>query len=776
MSEHDRREGERGARRAGRSTLAPAGLSGQRGPGWVVTGTGMLSSLGGTVATNFEAACRGRSGLAPLRSFDRAKYRVTNAYEVDDRPAGADRPRRATDWLTEAITEAVVQAGLDPAGLGRVPVVIGTGLAEQRSLELWWTGDTPLTVPDLDVSAAVAAAGLGPAYLFVNACSASLFALAAATDLLALGEADAVVVAGTDVITESMFGLLDRVTMEAPTELRPFDADRRGVILGEGAAAIVLEPADRARARGATPLAVLRGVGTSCDANHLTAPLEAGIGRAMRDAHRRAAVAAEDVDLVFAHGTGTTLNDETEAQALKAVYAEPPASRRPLVTALKSLTGHTSGASGLMSLVTAVGSMASGRVPPTAHHATPIPAIADFTVVTEPVEADVRRVQVDAFGFGGVNAVAVLERPDGPTPNGATPNGTTPDGATGAAGAGPDGRVPVPAADVAITAVGLAVPGLASLADLLSGEPLPPASFWPRGVLGRKGLRYKDRASLLALCAAANALDDAGLPQAKADRADAGSFGVIAATTTGIAETVCRVAETIHDGGVVAAAPMDLPNASGNVAAASVAIRFGLEGLNLTLSASPTSGLDALRWATVAIRAGRARRILVIGVEPAAEMIDRLVAETARAHGAEPSRCLDGAVAVLLESAEAVAERGGRVRALIGGYGRDTALDAATGSALKAADGLAPALWLTPCGGHSPTTAAVDRAGQLPELAGADRASIDPVAGEALAALGVLQCAAAVSWLDRRPGERVLLTSGGCWGGDYAALTLAGAR
>ena len=726
---------------------------GEQPPGWVVTGTGMVSSLGGDVAAAFEASCRGRTGLAPLRAFDRSKYRVTNAFEVEDRPPGGDRPRRATAWLCDAISQAVAAAGLDPADRGRVPVVVGTGLAEQRSLELWWTGDTPLTVPDLDVSAAVTAAtGLGPTYLFVNACSASLFALAAGTDLLALGEADAVVVAGTDTITESMFGLLDRVTMEAPAELRPFDADRRGVILGEGAAAIVLEPAERARARGARPLAVLRGVGTSCDANHLTAPLLAGIGRAMRDAHRRAAVRPEDIDLVLAHGTGTTLNDETEAQALREVFADRP--RRPLVTALKSLTGHTSGASGLMSLVTATESMAAGRVTPTAHHASPIPAISDFTVVTEPVRADVRRTQVDAFGFGGVNAVAVLDRPDGVSPV---------------------GPPPAPPAEVAVTAVGLAVPGLGAVADLAAGEPVPPASFFPRGVLGRKGLRYKDRASLLALCAAAAALDDAGLPRDRADRADAGSFGVIVATTTGIAETVCRVAETIHAGGVVAAAPMDLPNASGNVAAASVAIKYGLEGLNLTLSASPTSGLDALRWAAVAIRAGRARRMLVIGVEPAAEMVDRLVAETAGAYGTEPPRCLDGAVAVLLESAEAVAERGGEVRALVGGYGRDAALDVAAGAALKAADGIAPGLWLTPCGGHPPTGAEVHRAGTLPDLAGAARLAVGDVAGEALAALGVLQCAAAVDRLAGRPGERALLTSGGCWGGEYAALTLAGA-
>lgn len=731
---------------------------------WVITGTGMVSSLGGSVAESFEAYCRGETGLAPLRGFDRSNYRVLNAYEVADRPAGGDVPGRASSWLCDVIGQAVEQAGLGRPGPGaaanRIPVVVGTGLAEQRSMELWWTGDTPLAVEELDFSGAVTASvGLGPTYMIVNACSASLFALAVASDLLAVGAADAIVVAGTDTITESMFGLLDRVTMEAPTELRPFDVDRHGVILGEGAAAVVLEPAARARARGARPLAVLRGVGTSCDANHLTAPMLAGVTRAMRDAHRRAAVTADDIDLVLAHGTGTMLNDETEAQALREVFGDRP--RRPLVTALKSLTGHTSGASGLMSLVTAVETLASGRLTPTRHHATPIPAISDFPVVTDAgATADLHRAQIDAFGFGGVNAVAVLERP--------------------AAESSPAAADPAPAApvEVAISAVGMAVPGLGSLGELLAGAhaPVAPASFVPRSVLGKRGLRYKDRASQLALCAAAAALADAGLPRARAERADGESFGVIVSTMNGISETVCRVAETIHAGGVRAAQPMDLPNASGNVAAASVAIWFGLEGLNLTLSAGPTSGLDAVHWATVAIQAGRARRMLVIGVEPAAEAVDRLLAQAAGRDGTDPVRSLDGAVAILLERADAVAERGGRIRALVGGYGRDAQLDAAVGAAFKATgDGDPAGLWLTPCPGHRPTSTEVARAAALPQVAGADRVAVGEVAGEALAALGVLQCAAAAEWLTGRSGSQALLTSGGCWGGEYAGLTLTAA-
>lgn len=736
---------------------------------WAITGTGMVSSVGGSVSGSFEAFCRGETGLAPLRAFDSSKYRVRHAYEVPDRRAGRDEPGRATAWLCDVVAQAVEQARLGcpagavaaPGGAGRVPVLIGTGLAEQRSLELWWTGDAPVSIEDLDFSDALACqVGLGPTYNLVNACSAGLFALALGTDLLALGEADAVVVAGTDAITESMFGLLDRVTMEPPTEVRPFDVDRRGVILGEGAAAIVLEPEARARERGARPLALVRGVGTSCDANHLTAPLLAGITRAMRDAHQRSEVTADDIDVVLAHGTGTVLNDETEARALREVFGDLP--RRPLVTALKSLTGHTSGASGLMSLVTAVESLATGRVPPTRHHAAPIDAISRFPVVTRPIEGvGLRRAQVDAFGFGGVNAVVVVEQ--------------APATAAVVRDAEP---ARVPPTNVAVTGIGIAVPGLGSVADLLArpGEPVPSASFVPHGVLGRRGLRYKDRASQLALCAAAATLADAGLPWPRDERVEAESFGVVVSTTNGISETVCRVAETIHRGGVVSTQPMDLPNASGNVASASVAIWFGLEGFNLTLSAGSTSGLDAVHCAAVAIRAGRARRMLVIGVEPAGPAASRLVAGAARRHGVRGiPRLFDGAAALLLEASDAVAERGGRVQALVGGYGRDARLDAAVCAALDATpDRGVPELWLTPCTDHRLTSTEIDRAAALPSVGSADRVDVGEAVGEALAALGVLQCAVAAAWLTARPGQRALVSSGGCWGAEYAGLTLGG--
>ncbi|MEU8208410.1 beta-ketoacyl synthase N-terminal-like domain-containing protein [Micromonospora sp. NPDC049044] len=692
----------------------------------VITGLGMVSALGGDVRSSFDAFVAGHTARRPLQQFDPTLYRVRHAYQID----GPDEPGRPGRWLAAAVEEALSQAGL-PAGV-QPPALVGTGLAEQRSMELWHTAGATVTLDDLHFAGALAnSTGLSSVVTFVNACAASLSALAAASDLLALGEAEAVVVAGTDGLSESMFGLLDRVNPRPPAEVRPFDAGRVGVILGEGAAAVVLERADRAAARGAVALATLRGVAATCDAYHVTAPLRSGIGRAFTDAYQRAGVRPEDVDLVFAHGTGTVLNDATEAEALGDAYAAAPS--RPAVTALKSLIGHTSGASGLMSLITAVCAMADGQVPPTRNHTDPIEPIRPFPVVTGAARhAAVGTAQVDAFGFGGVNAVAVLERPS-PTPP---------------TGAGPA------AADVVITGTGVEVRGIANAAGL-SGATPSGADFDPVPLLGRRGLRYKDRATLLALCAATKALTAAGLsrpagPARHSTDPPDDQFGVVVSTDLALLDTVCRVVDELHAGGVVGTSPMDLPNVSGNVAASQLAIWFGLGGVNLTVSAGATSGLEALRHAAAAIRAGRVRRMLVVGVEPDGPAVRRLLADTAKRHGGPVPAAFDGAAAVVLEAADP--ER--RPMATLRRYDRSGA-PTAPGSGL----------WGPPCAAH----------GSPRPPAGVDTLDLSGL-GEARGAYGVLQVAAAADLLAAGSATHSLLTAGGCWGAPYASLTLEGPR
>lgn len=376
---------------------------------WAVAGVGALASIGRNAGELFDALNERTSGLAPLRRFDATRFRAHSAYEIEEAPPRGDRPGRASELVCQAVAEAVADAGIGE-NLADVPVLVGTGLRELRSAELWWTDNVPMSPGQLHFGPALRRRfGAATTYTISNACSASLYALGMATDLLETGAADTVVVAGVDVITQSMFGLLDRVHPEPVDAVRPFDRNRRGVLMGDGAAAVVLRRPDQL---GATrPKCWLRGVGLGCDAYHVTAPDPVGVAATMREAHEIAGVKPSEVDLVLAHGTGTLLNDEAEAAALSTYFGGLDAEASPLVTAVKSMTGHTSGASGLMSLVVASLCLATGLVPPTLGLADPVDEAADLRFVTgQPARADLRLAQVDAFGFGGVNAVAVVER------------------------------------------------------------------------------------------------------------------------------------------------------------------------------------------------------------------------------------------------------------------------------------------------------------------------------------------------------------------------------
>ncbi|PSR68659.1 3-oxoacyl-ACP synthase [Nocardia sp. MDA0666] len=363
---------------------------------WPITGTGAVAAIGDTVPELFAALCAGRTGVAEIRRFPTRDYRTHHGYPRHER--GSDTAAYATRLLIRAVAEAMTQSGLDD--LTDIPVIVGTGLRELRSVELAWQAGPDSGVPRLDFGPALRERfGCTEVHTLSNACAASLHALGLAEDLLAADRADAVVVAGTDTIAVSMFAALDLV-QPAMTTLRPFDARHKGVLMGDGAAAAVLQ-------RGGTARAVLRGVGISCDAGHVTAPDPVGIVAAMHDAHRRAGVRPADVDLVLAHGTGTALNDAAEATALTTIFG----TEQPIVTAVKAMTGHTSGSSGLVSLVAAIESLRTGAVPAIPDLAVPIDEARSLRLAASPIDAaELRVAQVNSFGFGGVNAVAIVER------------------------------------------------------------------------------------------------------------------------------------------------------------------------------------------------------------------------------------------------------------------------------------------------------------------------------------------------------------------------------
>ncbi|AZM56512.1 3-oxoacyl-ACP synthase [Streptomyces sp. WAC 01529] len=368
-----------------------------------ILGTGAVASIGADPDEIFDSLCAGRSGLAPLRAFDRSRFNAQQLFEIDDRQTdGVDEPGRAGRLLVEAVRQAVLDAGLSE-DLAEIPVLVGTGLRELRSLELWWRDGIPFDADGLHFEDVLKRRfGAVDTHTFAGACSASLYALALVWDMLELGEAETVVVAGCDVVTESMFGQADRVQFDPPSSVRPFDKDRQGTILGEGAAAIVLSrsvPPDRP-VRG-----WLRSVAVNCDAHHQTAPDAAGVESAILLAQEQAGVTPAEIDLVMLHGTGTPLNDRTEAAVTARVFD----GHGPALTGIKSLTGHTSGSAGLLSLIMALRCLDQGVVPPVAGLVDPLPEGAGLRLVAgESLLAPLGLAQVNSFGFGGVNAVAIV--------------------------------------------------------------------------------------------------------------------------------------------------------------------------------------------------------------------------------------------------------------------------------------------------------------------------------------------------------------------------------
>jgi len=357
----------------------------------------------GNGAATFDALLRGASGVVPLRHGDPARLHVSYGYHAEG--SDPERPFLAGELLADCLSEAAGQAGLDPSGK-RVAVLVGTGLRELSAVERWVLGEPVFDPERLHFGDLVRRAlpGVREVVTISNACSASGHALALAQDLVELGEADAVLACGADTMTRSMLAMIGRVAPVPTEQVHPFDADRTGVLLGDGAAAVVVVPASWS----GPVLGRLAATGLSCDAHHETAPDVEGISRSMRDAFARAGRNPAEVDLVVAHGTGTALNDAAESEALRKVLLGAGAD--PLVTGVKGATGHTSGSASLVNLDVALRCLAGGVVPPITGLRTVLAEGDGLRFVAgEPAALQPELVQVNAFGFGGVNAVTLLE-------------------------------------------------------------------------------------------------------------------------------------------------------------------------------------------------------------------------------------------------------------------------------------------------------------------------------------------------------------------------------
>ena len=289
---------------------------------------------------------------------------------------------------------------------------------------------------------------------------------------------------------------------------------------------------------------------------------------------------------------------------------------------------------------------------------------------------------------------------------------------------------------ITITGVGVALPGVDSATELAAAGG-PEGTVEPAAILGKKGLRYKDRATQLGLCAAQRVLTDAGLLHDGAPTVDPTRTAVLVSSNLGNVDTVCRVTKTIAEEGTRGVSPMDTPNASSNIIASEIAIRFDLKGPNLTLCNGPASGLDAVRWGATLLRSGRADHAVVVGAEPDNEIARGLVGGRT---------VVDGAAALVLERTETAEARGAKVRAALGPFGRST--DTASAVARLTGDGTEPAAWYAP-GAAAP---ALGTGQPVHDLAA--------VWGELSGALGVVQCAAAVAAFDAGTEAPVWLMAG----------------
>jgi nodulation protein E len=392
---------------------------------------GVLSALGRDCAEFAQALREGRSGIGPIASVDRANLGFPNGAEVRGFDAAAHFPDRSAAYLDRfaqfgavAAREAVRDAGVEwsPALRERAAVVAGTCVGGQNANQQVFEDlfvekrrrPHPFTIPRVMPNAAACHVSMefgltGPVYTICTACAAATHAIGQAFDLVRYGRADLAVAGGSDTPFSSGFlRAWEVLRVVAPDTCRPFARGRQGMILGEGAAMLVLEPLEAARARGARIHAEVVGFGMTADAHHVTQPSVEGPSRAMRVAMEDAGVGPEQVGYINAHGTGTAANDMTEARAIHRVFG--PHAGQLAVSSTKSMHGHALGAAGAIEAVATILALRDGVLPPTANFTEPDPEC-DLDVIPNRARATVVECALsNSFAFGGLNAVLAFRR------------------------------------------------------------------------------------------------------------------------------------------------------------------------------------------------------------------------------------------------------------------------------------------------------------------------------------------------------------------------------
>jgi 3-oxoacyl-[acyl-carrier-protein] synthase II len=383
----------------------------------VITGLGVVSPIGVGVETFWASLLAGTTGVVQVESFDTSGFPSRIGCEVREialESASEPGPGRAALLAAEAGRQALAQAGLAGTDVG---LAIGTTMGESCWLEAWNPADVRSgTVPaeelvrsgpdqvGRDVAAEL---GLGGRVaVLAGACAAGNYALGHALDLVRLGRADAVLAGGTDAFSRVAFTGFARLGALATEACRPFSADREGLVLGEGAAMLVVESETAAAARGAEPLAELAGIGLSGDAFHIVSPDPQGRGaaRAMEAALEDAGADRGEIGYLSAHGTGTPANDRAEVAAARAIFGKTG----PPMSSIKAITGHGLGAASALEAVACVQALREQIAPPTWNFTRADPDCDWDAIPNEPRELELSVVISNAYAFGGANASLVL--------------------------------------------------------------------------------------------------------------------------------------------------------------------------------------------------------------------------------------------------------------------------------------------------------------------------------------------------------------------------------
>lgn len=415
----------------------------------VVTGLGALSPLGNDVASTWEAAKRGESGAAPITHFDASKFKTQFACEVKGYDPAAHFDRRQMRQLDlyamyalTAADEAIADASLENEGIdkSRVGVVFAAGIGGLHTFEeeagyFAVHGEeqgpkyNPFFIPKMiaDIAAghiSIAHEFRGPNFATVSACASSNNAIIDAFNLIRLGYADAIVAGGAEAAVfpagvggfNSMKALSTR-NDDPKGASRPFSGSRDGFVIGEGAAALVLEELEHAKARGAKIYAEVAGAGMSADAYHITATHPEGLGAklVMENALKDAGMKPEEIDYINLHGTSTPVGDRSEAKAIVEVFGDHAFEMN--LSSTKSMTGHLLGAAGALEAVFSVKTITDGIIPPTINHEEgdddpEVDSRLNFTY-NKAVKKEVNTVLSNTFGFGGHNAAVILKKYEG---------------------------------------------------------------------------------------------------------------------------------------------------------------------------------------------------------------------------------------------------------------------------------------------------------------------------------------------------------------------------